>query len=139
MIILLLIFTVNSDLVITSDCICPDSNAIYECTVTGRNEGFTVWQGTALNCSSNEITLLHRLFTSAEGTAVGICNQGSIVGRRFRVENWSFYTSQLSVTVSSKVIGKSISCLHDDTDTTLVSNLTINITTGISLLVMYIA
>ena len=99
----------------------------------GRSEGFTVWQGSALNCSSNEITLLHRRFTSVEGTALGICNQGSIIGRSLRVENGSFYTSQLRVTVSSEVIGKSIRCLHDDTNTALVGELIIDRTTGIKI------
>ena len=94
----------------------------------GSSGGFTVWQGTALNCRGNEITLVHRQFTSDEG-AFGECNDGSIVGRSIKVEN-GYYTSQLRVRVNSDVIGESIVCLHDHTRTTQIGHLTINATTG---------
>ena len=63
--------------------------------------GVTVWNGTALECISNEIVLLHRRFNSAYGAygAYGVCNNGSIVGQSLRVEH-NFYTSQLNVTLT---------------------------------------
>ena len=72
-------------------------------------EGATIWRGTALECSEagNEIVL----FQST--TAQGECNNGAIVGRVIRAENNS-YTSQLTVTVNTEMIGRNISCIHDN-------------------------
>ena len=64
----------------------------------GSSKGFMVWEGTALNCSGNEISLFHGNFTRAEG-AQGGCNKGTIVGHSLREENGS-YTSQLSIKLS---------------------------------------
>ena len=100
-------------LVSPSGCVCVDSNVVYKCTVMGTSEGFTVWQGSALSCISNEITLVHRHFTS-EGGAFDECNDGSIVGRSVGVED-GYYISQLNVTVNNDVLGKRITCIHDDT------------------------
>ena len=99
----------------------------------GTNAGFTVWQGSAFNCTSNNIILRHTRFTLVDQGALGECNKGSIVGRSLRLEEvGSFYISQLSVRVSPEVIGKSIECILDDTDVTfrLIGSATVNITTG---------
>ena len=73
----------------------------------------TVWRGSAFDCenSNNEITLLHSRFVN--GT-IGTCNNGSIFGRNIRIENGTCFTSQLSVTITPDMIGKSIECIHDD-------------------------
>ena len=73
----------------------------------------TVWKGTAFNCveRNNEILLIHRRF-GLDG-AFGTCNNGTIIAQGIGVENDS-YTSQLSIIVSSDVIGKSIECVYDD-------------------------
>jgi hypothetical protein len=61
--------------------------------------------------SNDEITLLHSRF--ANGT-IGTCNNGTIVGRDISVDNDTYYTSQLSVTITPDLIGTSIECIHDD-------------------------
>ena len=120
----------RSGLITTDICICPGSSLTYECTVMGTIDGFTIWRGSAFNCEGNEITLRHRLFTS--GGAMGECNRGSIVGRSLRIANGSFYTSQLSIRVSSEVIGEGIECLHEDTNIILIGHAIVNVTTGCS-------
>ena len=117
----------KSELIITSNCICPGFDLTYECTVKGTDNEFTVWRGSALDCISNDITLWHRQFVS-EG-ARGECNEGSITGNSLRVEG-SFYVSKLRVKVSPEVIGESIECLHDGMNTTTIGYSLISATTG---------
>ena len=71
----------------------------------------TFWTGTAFNCISkhNEISLGHGRFLSAAGE----CNKGAIVARSVSVQN-SLYTSQLNVTVTPDIAGKTIMCLRDN-------------------------
>ena len=95
----------------------------------GTLGGATVWRGTAFDCSSYEITLLHSRF--ADGT-FGVCNDGDIVARSLSVEN-NNYTSQLNVNVTSKIAGKTIECVNDDTNATIqFSTVTPIYTTGIN-------
>ena len=92
----------------TSDCTCQGFNQIqYECRVVG--EGAITFRGTAFECSDagNEIVLFHST------TAQGECNNGAMVGRVIRTGNNS-YTSQLTVTVTTEMIGRNISCVHDN-------------------------
>ena len=103
----------DSKLVLRSCCTYPGYTSTYECTVVGTQLGVTVWRGSALDCLHEEIVLLHSHFTSENG-AYGVCNNGSIVGRSLPTQNGSYYTSQLNVTVSPSMIGKSITCVHDD-------------------------
>ena len=122
-----LLVGINAKLVLRSGCICPGYTLTYECTVIGELLGATIWEGSAFSCLSDEITLLHRQFPES---ARGQCNSGSIVGRSLRIDNGSYYTSQLNVTVSSDMIGKSIVCFYDNQSgiKELVGNL--NITQG---------
>ena len=95
----------------------------------GRSGGNTVWLGTAFNChnSNNEITLLHTQFPF---TAYGECNNGTIVARSWRVQE-NVYTSQLTVSVSAAIIGRSIMCIHDSiSSNNVVGSSTIEATTG---------
>ena len=119
---------------ITSECVCPGFSVIYECSVMGTENGFTVWQGSALDCIGNEITLRHRLFSmSLEGGAQGECNSGSVLGRSLRVDDdGSFYVSQLSIRNSSEVIGETIECVLFDTNVTdkEIGHAVVNTTTG---------
>ena len=94
----------------------------------GSQSGFTVWRGSALNCASNEIALLHRRFTLVGG-ATRECNKGSITGHSLRVEN-GVYKSQLSIHVTSELIGATVICLHEDTNVTSVGSSIITLTTG---------
>ena len=78
--------------------------------------GLTIWRGTAFNCLSGEIVLLHNQFTSDSDEGVSThdeCNNGSIQGYSVRAENGCFI-SQLSVVMTSDLIGKSIECAHYD-------------------------
>ena len=96
-----------------SGCVYPGDLLTYECTVMGLPGEATVWTGSAFNCasSSNEIVLLHRPIIS-DNVYYSTCN-GAIVARILSVEGNNF-TSQLNVTVTSEIIGKTIECLHDD-------------------------
>ena len=90
----------------------------FECTVRGVG---IIWRGSAFNnCSgsnNNEISLQDAI----GGNVQERCN-GSIVGRVVKIESGSF-TSQLDITISSAVTGKSIECAFQNT--TRVGSLTI--------------
>ena len=91
-------------------CVCPGDTLTYECTATGGYGGVTVWTGTAFECSYyNEIVLLHSRFTSAYGS----CNNGDIVARSLSVEG-NNYTSQLNITITPDIAGKTVVCLSDN-------------------------
>lgn len=96
--------------------ICPGDYLSFECTVYG--ETGTAWQANIVNCENgtlDEIILLHNLNYS---TQIRICNNGTIVvqGIQFNAENNS-YTSQLNITVTSDMAGKTIECSSSDSDT----------------------
>ena len=97
------------DSALTSGCVCPGDTLTYECTIEGF--GFTIWTGTALDCQYN-IALRHSQFSSTYG-AFGTCNNGAIVARGLSVEG-NNYTSQLNVTVTSDIAGKTITCFYDN-------------------------
>ena len=133
-------FGLRNDMTTKSACTCLGYPQTYVCAVVGEPGGTTVWQGSAFNCTSGEISLFHDRYESDEG-ALGDCNNGDIVGRSLRavssIDNnnstVTSYVSQLSVTVSSNIIGKSIECVHDDGTTqtpTIVGHSTITATTG---------
>ena len=96
----------------TSECACSGDILTYECTVVGEPSGGTIWRGTVFDCPLGEITLLHNRF--ANGT-FGLCNEGAIVARSLSVEG-NNYTSQLNVTVTHDVAGKTIECIRDGTE-----------------------
>ena len=98
----------------------------FECQVIGGDS--TVWNGSAFVCpaSSNAIVLLHSRFDSGTN---GTCNDTNssvvIVGESIEV-NGSKYTSQLNISFSSSLIGKTVNCVRDDgQDTSVISNYTI--------------
>lgn len=95
-----------------NQCVCPGDSLIYTCRLHGDANGATVWNGTAFNgCLHNEITLLHSFFTPQQGV-LGTCNNGAIVARSLGLEG-SNYTSQLNVTITSNLAGKTITCAYD--------------------------
>ena len=94
-----------------------------ECTVIGAPHGATVWKGNFFDCS-NGIIILHNRFAVEEKG----CNDGSIVGQGLAI-NGNCYISQLNITVSDNIIGKSIECYYDFEEQILVDSSTIN-TTG---------
>ena len=83
----------------------------------GTPGGASVWNGTAFDCVSNEITLLHSRFIN--GT-FGVCNNGAIMARSLFVEG-NNYTSQLTVTITSDIAGKDIVCANDTSDSNIIS------------------
>ena len=97
-----------SDLNKLSSCTCLSSDVTYTCAVNGL--GFTIWQGSAFDCTAqlNQILMRH---TSFESGTMGLCNGGAIVGRSLGV-NGSVYTSQLTVSVTSNLIGRMIECAY---------------------------
>lgn len=108
-----------------TSCTCLGYVVTYECTV--RRGSGTIWRGSAFNCASsnNEIYLLESRFDSAT------CNNGMITGSVAQNDEASrFYTSQLSVTVSSDLNGKNVSCAQDNGSTTEIGSTILHITTG---------
>ena len=115
-----------------NDCVCPGDTLTYECTVVGDRGGITVWMGDFFRCPNGkkEIGLLHSDFTNGQAGGVyntQTCNDGNVVGRIIRVENGVF-TSQLNVTLTSDIIGRSIECAYDNGTTHRIGSL--NLTTG---------
>lgn len=98
------------ELIQKSRCSCLGYIVTYECRVQGTNFGSTVWTGSAFNCSLDEILLKHRQFPE---NTYRECNNGSITGRSLKVDNGTYYVSQLNITISSNLIGKTIKCYHD--------------------------
>ena len=112
------------------DCICPGDTVTYECTVIGDTGGFTLWMGDFFRCSSGNkvIELIHHQFIQGGGIPnARICNNGNIAGRLIRIENGS-YISQLNVTLTSDIVGRSIECAYDNGTIHPVASL--NLTTG---------
>ena len=110
-----------------SGCTCPGHTIMFECTVSSGSGGSTVWQGTAFDCARNEILLRHSQFESQ--TAIGECNNGAIIGRGIRSFDNAF-TSQLNVSVTTNLHGKTVECVYDNGTTTTIGNSSIVITTG---------
>ena len=107
-----------------SNCVCPGYTlTLAECTVVGKPVGTTVWKGTVFDqCATDELNLLHLRFDSEVQAK---CNNGSIIGRGLRVEE-GCYTSELTINVSSSMIGKTVQCIYYDTNREIsVSTLTI--------------
>ena len=86
------------------DCVCPEDQRVYECSVPGGVA--TVWRGSAFDCglASNSIILRH-----SNPNSVGTCNNGHLVAESIETFNGTF-TSQLNVTVSEDLHNKTIEC-----------------------------
>ena len=95
-------------------CACPGDSLTYTCTVVGG--ALTQWIGI---CSGSEaITLAHAQFS--DGSALGTCNSGSIVGRGVSVVNDTgvpCYTSELSFNASSNLNGRTVECNRNGVET----------------------
>ena len=100
-------------------CVCPGDTLTYECMVIGNQLGTTVWPGTAFDCANGEISLLHSAYTeNSVLRAYDECNNGLTVALGADVADSVCYISQLNITVSVDMIGKSIECHYDDSNTT---------------------
>ena len=101
-------FAVNNQLksLSSTGCVCPDDVLSFTCTAVGS--GSTIWNGTAFECTGNEIILRHSAFNGMDGIS-GECNNRAIIARSLSVDDMS-YTSQLNVTVSDGIHNKSVAC-----------------------------
>ena len=93
----------------------------------------TVFQGNLLNCSPNEIALLHSRFNSSNGTN-GTCNNGKVQGQSLPIDVLSnCYTSLLCIMVTPDMVGKTIICAHDNgTSTVEIGNYSVQPNTAIT-------
>ena len=94
-----------------STCICSGQQLVFECTIAGSEIQFTVWRGSALDCSSG-LSLSHGRF-SGSGYENGTCNNGAIMAQINSI-NGSCSTSRLIVNTSLSLDGESIKCAYDD-------------------------
>ena len=119
-----------------STCVCPGDVLIYECTIISSYGGSTIFRGRSFrftNCTGNidELVLHHSQFNHPQGIKRS-CNNGAIIARSLHGENGT-YTSQLSVTVTSELIGDVIECLHDNGSAINVVGMAIINNTGMNL------
>ena len=112
-----------------TSCVCPNEQLVFECAYIGSMIQFTVWRGSALDCTS-VISLRHGMFFSS-GYANESCNNGAIFARIVNITD-NCYTSQLAINTSSLSLdGRSVQCAYDDgAREILVNTRTIRITTG---------
>ena len=109
--------------------ICPGSTVSYTCTVPGRVS--TIWQGSAIHCTGNRITLLHSRFVT--GTSSG-CPGGTVVAQSLYFNGLhNRYTSLLNITPNSELNNKTIECLYYDSTLIPVESYIITIATGTKL------
>ena len=117
----------SGQLIKISNCTCLEDIITYNCVITGS--GFTVWQGNAFDCSAqNNKTLLRHTLFGGSGT-MKQCNGGAIVGRSLGVSG-DIYTSELNVTASSDLIGRTVECAYSPNGITVtpVNSTTIGLT-----------
>jgi hypothetical protein len=73
-----------------------------------------VFKGNLLNCSSNEIALLHNRFDSSSGEN-GTCNDGKVLGQSLPTDvSGNCYTSLLCTMVTPDMVGKIVICASDN-------------------------
>ena len=99
-----------------SNCTCPGDQLTFECTSFGGIA--TVWHGSAFNCGyqdglkvRDEIILIHNRFNSGVEGECG--NSGQILAQSVGVENNTYFTSVLNVTVSTDMNNRTIETLCD--------------------------
>ena len=98
---------INESFNALTSCVCYSEVAIYECTVCS---GFaTVWEGSAFECSTREITLVNSDFGTLR--AVGVCND--VVGRGLSIQS-GCYVSQLTITFDARLQSRTVECYADN-------------------------
>ena len=107
--------SILTDAVLTSGCICTGDIVTYECTAMETEA--IIWTGSAFNCQSsgNEIVLLPRSYRIYAVT----CNNGAtfIAGQNLALQG-NHHTSQLNVTTTPDIAGKTVECHRDNGTTT---------------------
>ena len=105
----------------------------------GESYGQTIWTGGVFRNCVNEIVLYHYEFGANRTTTRGCyISNNFIVAQGLRVENGSHYISQLNVTVTSDMIGKSIECDYDNQINTTTTVGSINISKSGIIMHLYI-
>ena len=102
-------------------CICPGDVVIYECTVQSVFGGATVFRAkppsSFVSCtgirSQEELILPHSQFIWSQHGVKKTCNNDTVISQILNTENGT-YTSQLSITVTSELIGITIECVNDN-------------------------
>ena len=118
----------SGELIKLTECACPGDSITYNCVIIGS--GYTIWQGSAFNCSEpsqrNQIVLQHSQFRDYDNSVFGMCNNGAIVGHSLaKNDTENTYISQLTITITSYLIGSTIECVHrtlDGIETTINSS-----------------
>jgi hypothetical protein len=105
-----------SDLNKLSSCTCLNDDIIYTCAISGL--GFTIWRGSAFDCSAQQNRILLRHMSFESGT-MGSCNGGDIVGRSLGISE-NVYTSQITVSVTSNLLGRIIECAYSLTGSAVI-------------------
>ena len=119
---------------VLSDCVCPGHELRLQCTVAGS--GFTLWKGSAFNCSitSDYIYLSHTQIDS--GSATRHCNNGRIIARGINKTSGSDgdkFISQLTIQlgINDSLDGGTVECAHDNlTHRITINTYTIHYTRG---------
>ena len=107
----------------------------------GGHGGSTIFRGRSfkfINCTGNidRLALPHSQFNRPQGTKRS-CNNGAIIAWSLQGGNGT-YTSQLSVTVTSELIGDVIECIHDTGIAIEVVGMIIISDTGVNLVLNHI-
>ena len=125
--------TTNSQLIQLNDCVCPGEDLLYECTVCGAREGATVWTGSTLSCTSDEIILRHSQYDN-DSLTIGSCNNGAVTAQSSKVTNvhsGQCYSSQLNISKDAVESNKTIECIYVvGINETLINTSAIKFTTG---------
>ena len=111
-----------------SDCVCPGHELRLQCTVVGP--GFTLWKGSAFDCSPDKIQLHHSQFEN--GSPTRGCNNGTIIARGINKTSHDKFISQLTIQldINDSLDGTTVECVHDHQAQRIIDTLTIHYTRG---------
>ena len=104
------------ELLTATSCTCAGDTVTYNCNIAGG--GFTIWRGTAFDCSTSQNSILLRHSSFGSGGTMGTCNNGVIAGRSVGVSSDnSIYTSQLKIDLASSpnLVGRTVQCVYRNT------------------------
>ena len=91
---------------------------IYECSIMGGFGGSTIFRGKPspfADCTGNPnlLSLPHSQFDHESQDVIRTCNDDAVIGRSISIQNGT-YTSQLSITITSELLGDTIQCIHNN-------------------------
>ena len=119
----------------TTGCLCPGDVVTYKCTTVKVTT--MIWRGSVFSvlCPRDvqELVVVYQDITFQDSGYIASCNGGAIRASSVRAETESadlVYSSQLNVTLTSDMIGKSIKCFVDDGTSEIIID-SLNIKDGI--------